>query len=147
MTSPSSPSSPSQPPPGPPPRASDADREVVVRVLQDAVARGLLTMDEGDERIAATFAAKFLRDLPPLTADLPPAPLRAPVAPGWGALATMAWLQLRTALAGLSRPGARPRLALAVLALVAVLSIAAGTAAGFDDHGPHGPRFEHFEHR
>jgi hypothetical protein len=141
MTSPSSP---------PPPRASDAQREAVVRTLQDAVVRGLLTMDEGDERIAAAFAAKFVHDLPPLTADLPPAPLPAPVAPGWRMLATLAWLQLRTALAGVSWRGARarPRLAVAVLALVAVLSIVAGTAAGFDGPmRPHGPHLEHFQHR
>ena len=29
-------------------RASDADREAVVRTLLDALARGLLTLDEGD---------------------------------------------------------------------------------------------------
>jgi hypothetical protein len=73
-------------PPGPPPvRASDDDRAATVRVLQDAVARGLLTAEEGGERMAAAFAAVHLRDLPPLTADLRPAATAAPArtAPGW----------------------------------------------------------------
>ena len=37
----------------PPLRASDADRAETVRALQDAVARGLLTHDEGSERMSA----------------------------------------------------------------------------------------------
>src|SRR3954462_14604813 len=82
-------------------RASDADREAVVRTLHEAVVRGLLTMDECDERVAAAYAARFVRELPPLTADLPPVAAPAPVAPGWRALLAMAWLQLRTALTGI----------------------------------------------
>ncbi|MGZ4509611.1 MAG: DUF1707 SHOCT-like domain-containing protein [Blastococcus sp.] len=119
-------------------RASDAERHAVVAVLHDAVARGLLTLAEGDERMGAAYSARFVRDLPPLTADLPPAPPPAPVAPGWRALMTLAWLQLRMALTGLTwrRASSRPRLAVAVLALVAVLSIGAGTAGGFGDHRP-----------
>src|SRR4051794_37120811 len=85
----------SQPPQEPTPRAraSDADREAVVRTLHDAVTRGLLTLQEGDERMAAAYAARFLDDLPSLTADLPPAAPSAPVAPGWRALVLLAWLQ------------------------------------------------------
>jgi DUF1707 SHOCT-like domain len=129
-------------------RASDADREAVVRTLHDAVVRGLLTIDECDERVAAAYAARFLRDLPPLTADLPPAAAPAPVAPGWRPLLVMAWLQLRTALAGISRRGARgrPRLAIAVAAVLAVLFVAAGAvgalAAG-GDHEFHHAQFDH----
>ena len=41
-------------------RASDADRLATVERLQDAVARGLLTPDEGSERMADAFAAVFL---------------------------------------------------------------------------------------
>ncbi|MGZ4572564.1 MAG: DUF1707 SHOCT-like domain-containing protein [Blastococcus sp.] len=119
-------------------RASDAERHAVVAVLHDAVARGLLTLAEGDERMGAAYSARFVRDLPPLTADLPPASPPAPVAPGWRALMTLAWLQLRMALTGLTwrRASSRPRLAVAVLALVAVLSIGAVTAGGFGDHRP-----------
>src|SRR3954454_14553088 len=78
-------------------RASDADREAAVRTLHDAVVRGLLTIDECDERVAAAYGARFLRALPPLPAALPPVTAPAPVAPGWRALLVMAWLQVRTA--------------------------------------------------
>jgi hypothetical protein len=46
-------------------RASDMDRHTTVLVLQDAIARGLLTPDEGGERIAVAFAAVHLPDLTP----------------------------------------------------------------------------------
>ena len=57
-------------------RASDADRHATVQVLQDAMARGLLTPDEAGERMAAAFAAVHRADLEPMTADLPPRPPR-----------------------------------------------------------------------
>ena len=122
-------------------RASDADREAVVRVLHDAVVRGLLTVEECDERVAAAYAARFVGDLPPLTADLPPTAPPAPAAPGWRPLLVMAWLQLRTALAGVSWRGvrARPRLAIALVALLAVLVVGTATAGelvggGYEHH-------------
>ena len=128
--------------PTPRARASDADREAVVRTLHDAVTRGLLTLQEGDERVAAAYAARFLDDLPSLTADLPPAAPSAPVAPGWRALVLLAWLQLRTLLSRSSwhdarrAVGTRPRLAVAAVVVLALLSIAAVTASeGFDHHG------------
>ena len=126
-------------------RASDADREAVVRTLHDAFTGGLLTMEECDERVAAAYAARYVRELPPLTADLPPLAAPAPVAPGWRALATLAWLQVRAALASFSWRGsarsvrARPRIALAAVALLALLSIAAvSTGPVFGDGGPAG---------
>src|SRR3954447_21108685 len=61
-------------------RASDAQREDVVHRLHDAVGTGLLTVEEGHERTAAAFAARYVDELPPLTADLPDPP---PAAPGW----------------------------------------------------------------
>jgi Domain of unknown function (DUF1707) len=141
----------------PPPRlrASDADREAVVLTLLDGIARGLLTMDEGDERVAAAYAARFLDDLPRLTADLPPAPASAPVAPGWRALALLAWLQVRTAVAGLwrgirravrSRPPRLAAVAIATVALLALLSVMAATAAGGSDHRGYGGYGHHHEH-
>ena len=126
---------PSDPQPTSRVRASDADREAVVRTLHDAVVRGLLTMEEGEERLAATYAVRFVDEIPPLKADLPPAATPAPVAPGWRALLVLFWLQLRTALAGFSWRGsarsvrARPRIALAAVALLALLSIGAVTTA------------------
>jgi Domain of unknown function (DUF1707) len=141
------PGGPAQPQPDAAIRASDADREAVVAVLHDAVMRGLLTLDEGNDRVAAAYAARHLRDLPALTADLPPAPAPAPVAPGWRALATLAWLQLRTAMAGLTWRDvrARPRVALAVVAALVVLVLGAVTAASFGGAGGggfDGPRWE-----
>jgi hypothetical protein len=145
-------SGPSESPQGTAPsaRASDADREAVVRVLHDGVARGLLSLEEGDERMRAAYASRFADDLPPLTADLPPAPVSAPVAPGWRALAVLAWLQLRTALAGLSWRGtvrAHPRRAIAVVLALAVLSIGAIVGGEAFDHGEHdrGGEVEHSE--
>ena len=54
-------------------RASDADRLATVERLQDAVARGLLTPDEGSERLADAFAAVHLTALDPLPEDHTPA--------------------------------------------------------------------------
>jgi hypothetical protein len=126
----------------PPPRlrASDAEREAVVQTLLDAIARGLLTLQEGDERVAAAYGVRFRDELRPLTADLPPAPTPAPVAPGWRALALLVWLQVRTAVAGLwgrlrGAVRSRPRLALVTVALLALLSLVAATGGGFDDDG------------
>jgi hypothetical protein len=123
---------------GPQARASDADREAVVRVLHDAVVRGLLTLEECDERVAAAYAARFVKDLPPLTADLPPAPASAPVAPGWRALTAVTLLQLRTSLAGISWSGtvrSRPRLAVAVVLVLALLALGVMTVGELFDRG------------
>ena len=113
-------------PGGPEMRASDDDRAATVRLLQDAVARGSLTPDEASERMAAAWAAVHVRDLGPLTADLPrPHPART--APGWGVLATMATEQVRSSLHD-ARSGrlqsARIVLAL-LLAVVAVVLVGA----------------------
>ena len=78
-------------------RASDADRLATVGRLQDAVARGLLTPDEGSERMAEAFAAVHLTDLDSLTEDLPPAPPER-TAPGWRSLGVLAVEQVRTSL-------------------------------------------------
>jgi hypothetical protein len=132
--------------PSPPPgrarmRASDADRQATVRALQEALARGQLTFAEAAERMTAAWDTRFLADLAPLTADLPPA--REPAAPpGWTALAQLAYAQLRASLAT-SFPGgarsARARLAMAVtlLGLVALVVLVGATAhALFGDGGP-----------
>ena len=51
-------------------RASDADRELVVTLLGEAVADGRLTLDEHAERLEVALAARTLGDLSRLTADL-----------------------------------------------------------------------------
>jgi hypothetical protein len=128
--------------PPPPARASDAEREAVVTVLHDAVARGLLTLAEGEERVAVAYATRFRDDLPRLTADLPPGSPPAPVAPGWRALLLLTWLQLRSEL---TRPSVRRlahaprRLVLGVIAVLVVLFLAGTAVAGAVDHDP----FEH----
>jgi Domain of unknown function (DUF1707) len=52
-------------------RASDADREAVGDRLRDAHAEGRLTVEEFEERIEATLAAKTLGELAAVTQDLP----------------------------------------------------------------------------
>jgi hypothetical protein len=65
-----------------PVRASDADRERVAEILRGAVGHGLLTLAEVDERLAQVYAATYVGDLAPLTADLPDGGRRlAPVDP------------------------------------------------------------------
>jgi hypothetical protein len=112
-----------------------------VRVLQDAVARGLLTPEEGSERMAAAFAAVHLQDLAPLTADLPPAPPTS-TAPGWRPLATMTLAQLRSSLNNPTTGRLHAtRVAIAVLLVVLLVVILGAMTAEwlFDgDHGHHG---------
>ena len=126
-------------------RASDDDRAATVRRIQDAVVRGLLTPDEGSDRMAAAWAAVHVRDLGPLTADLPAAPT-APTAPGWRALGTLAVEQARTSL----HPGDSGRLsparvaaavAVAVLLLFLVGSLVGGLL--FDGGPMHDGDFHH----
>lgn len=52
-------------------RASDAEREQVVQVLRAAMTEGRLSLAEGEERMAAVYAATFRDELTPLVADLP----------------------------------------------------------------------------
>ena len=104
-------------------RASDAERAATVQTLQDAVARGLLTHEEGGERMATAFAARFRDQLPGLTADLPPAaPPPRPAAPGWPQLGSMLAAQVRSDASAVRARSLRSHQAL-VAALVAVLLI------------------------
>jgi len=52
-------------------RISDADRHRVADVLREAAGEGRLDLDELDERLEATYAAKVYSDLVPIVADLP----------------------------------------------------------------------------
>jgi hypothetical protein len=91
-------------------RASDQDREQVVARLNEAVGLGLLTLPEAEERIATAYAARYLDDLPPLTADLPdptpPKPERE----------------------HRRRPGFDPRVLVVIAALAAVMVVTHGFA-------------------
>src|SRR3712207_9472054 len=89
-------------------RASDAYRLATVEHLQDSVARGLLTPDEGSERMADAFAAVHRTDLDPLTEDLPSASPE-PTAPGWRSLGTVAVPPVRAPPGAATRGGSNAR--------------------------------------
>jgi hypothetical protein len=52
-------------------RASDDDRDAVLRALERHTGEGRLTLDEFDQRCTAALTAVSLDDLAALTADLP----------------------------------------------------------------------------
>ncbi len=52
-------------------RISDADRHTVAEVLREAAGEGRIDLEELDERLEATYAAKTYADLVPITIDLP----------------------------------------------------------------------------
>ena len=60
-------------------RASDADRERTADLLRQAAGEGRLTVEELEERLHTTYAARTHRELERLTADLV---VRDPAAPG-----------------------------------------------------------------
>jgi hypothetical protein len=62
-------------------RVSDADRHKVAEILREAAGEGRLELDELDERLEATYAAKTYADLVPITADLPVAGAHATPVP------------------------------------------------------------------
>jgi hypothetical protein len=118
--------------PAPRLRASDADRMKVVERLHDAVGLGLLTLEEGDERVVAALGARYADELPELTEDLP-VPAAVPVAPGWRAIASTAALQARTSLLGAptwrQADAARRRVVATIGTVLAVLVIVLLTAS------------------
>jgi hypothetical protein len=113
-------------------RASDGDRAATVHLLQEAMTRGLLTPDEGSERMAAAWAAVHVQDLPPLTADLPPVSPAGPVrsAPGWGVLATMAVEQVRTSVRDVRSGRLSPARVVSVVAVVLLVVVLVGSLVG-----------------
>jgi hypothetical protein len=64
-------------------RASDDDRDAVLRALERHTAVGRLSLDDFDQRSTAALAAVTMDDLAALTADLPDLPdeLAQPVEP------------------------------------------------------------------
>lgn len=76
-------------------RISDADRDRVIKQLQDASSEGRITLDEFAERSRMAYDAKFASDLVPLTSDLPvPADARplTPARPAPAVPAKRRWL-------------------------------------------------------
>jgi Domain of unknown function (DUF1707) len=124
-----------------PTRASNADRFATTRILQDAVSQGLLTPDEGSERIAVALAAVYRHDLDSLVADLPAVGARGR-APGWRALGTMTVEQVRSSLSMPNASRLSPaRIAITVL-VVALLLLLVGYVVAelfFDGRGGRGP--------
>ncbi len=55
-------------------RISDQDRHRVAEILREAAGEGRIDLEELDERLEATFAARTYADLVPITLDLPVAP-------------------------------------------------------------------------
>ena len=61
-------------------RISDAERHQVAEILREAAGEGRLDIDELDQRLEATYAARTYADLVPITFDLPSHPHTRPVA-------------------------------------------------------------------
>ncbi len=60
-------------------RISDAERHQVAEILREAAGEGRLDIDELDQRLEATYAARTYADLVPITLDLPGHPHQRPV--------------------------------------------------------------------
>ncbi|BCY06836.1 DUF1707 domain-containing protein [Actinoplanes sp. L3-i22] len=52
-------------------RTSDTEREEIAEILRAAMTEGRLSLDEGEERLTTTYAAKYRDELDVLTRDLP----------------------------------------------------------------------------
>ncbi|WP_121256778.1 DUF1707 SHOCT-like domain-containing protein [Nocardioides ferulae] len=63
-------------------RISDDDRHRTAEFLREAAGEGRIDLDELDERLDATYAAKVYADLVPVVIDLPDAGSVVPGAPG-----------------------------------------------------------------
>ena len=64
-------------------RVGDADREATAAQLREHYADGRLTLDELNERLDQTFAAKTVADLTTVTRDLPHAMAAGTPGSGW----------------------------------------------------------------
>ena len=61
-------------------RISDSERHQVAEILREAAGEGRLDIDELDQRLEATYAARTYADLVPITLDLPAHPHQRPAA-------------------------------------------------------------------
>ena len=89
-------------------RISDDDRHKVAELLRDAAGEGRLDLEELDERLEATYAAKTYGDLVPITIDLPahPQEQRPPVRPRETLPATTSYDSSVAIMGGCTRKGA-----------------------------------------
>jgi hypothetical protein len=87
-------------------RISDADRHQVAELLRQAAGEGRIDIDELDERLEATFAAKTYADLVPITVDLPVHPTQAHAPTRSAASATTTYETSLALMGGASRKGA-----------------------------------------
>jgi hypothetical protein len=85
-------------------RVSDAERDEVATILRDAAGEGRLDLDELEERLERTYAARTYDDLTPIVADLP-AGRRPAVAPGAVAPAGAEALELDQTMGNIVRRG------------------------------------------
>jgi hypothetical protein len=60
-------------------RISDTERHQVAEILREAAGEGRLDLDELDQRLEQTYAARTYADLVPITLDLPAHPHQSPV--------------------------------------------------------------------
>lgn len=61
--------------------ASDAEREAVALLIQQAAAEGRLTPTEADDRLGTLYASRYRGDFPALTRDLPKPDRAGPATP------------------------------------------------------------------
>ena len=106
-------------------RVGDRERERVAVVVTDAVAEGLVGLDEVDARVGGVWSARTEEELAAVTADLPPAWLRAR---GERLRAQAQRDALRTA----ARAGLRGHVAsyLSVMLLLVAIWLVGGVTAG-----------------
>ena len=83
-------------------RTSDTEREQVAEILRAAMTEGRLNLEEGEERLASAYAAKYRDELGPLTADLPDGGRRALAATPQARLATRRHLRRHTSFVALT---------------------------------------------
>jgi uncharacterized protein DUF1707 len=121
-------------------RCSDAEREQTSAKLHAAAGEGRLSMDEVEERLAKTYAARYRHDLDAVTADLP----AASVTTGWGSIVALARQQLADDLAALTgrvEVSRRRKVVVALAALAVLLCAVAMVILAL--HGIAGEGHEH----
>jgi hypothetical protein len=64
-------------------RISDSDRHQVAEILRQAAGEGRIEIDELDDRLEATYAARTYADLVPITVDLPAHPTQPAANPAF----------------------------------------------------------------